>query len=113
MQSVPFHFSRKSLNVHYTFRFAHFQQGIEEECCLLVQIYNISCCEVEERALMLVEIHREIHNQYARVCLAKSEHFSFELILAGVIFGGFTILDFFPRLADFNLADRSRVDAYT
>ena len=51
------------------------QQRIEEEFCLLVQIYNFSCCEVEERALMLVEIH----NQYALVCLAKSEHFSFEL----------------------------------
>ena len=34
-------------------------------------------------------------------------------ILAGVIFGGFAIFAFFPRLADFNLADRSQVDAYT
>ena len=26
----------------------------------------------------------EIHNQYARVCLAKSEHFSFELFTYGM-----------------------------
>ena len=68
------------MNVHYTFIFVRVQQRIEEECCLLVQIYNFSCCEVEERALMLVEIH----NQYARVCLAKSEHFSFELFTYGM-----------------------------
>ena len=31
-------------------------------------------------------------------------------ILAGVIFGGFAVLIFFPRLADYNLADWFQVD---
>ena len=61
------------MHVYCTFILAHFQQGIEEECCLLVQIFNLSCCEVEERALMLVEIHRKILHHYARVCPAWSE----------------------------------------
>ena len=62
----------RSIHVHCTSILAHVQQGIEEECCLLVQIYNFSCCAVDERALMLVEIHREILNHYARVCPARS-----------------------------------------
>ena len=51
------------------------QQGIEEEECSLVQLYIIFYvyCVLEERALMLVEIHREIRNVH--VCPVQSEMF--------------------------------------
>ena len=51
------------------------QQGIEEEECSLVQLYIIFYvyCVLEARALMLVEIHREIHNVH--VCPVQSEVF--------------------------------------
>ena len=51
------------------------KQGIEEEDCSLVQLYIILYiyCVLEARALMLVEIPREIHNVH--VCSAQSEVF--------------------------------------
>ena len=51
------------------------KQGIEEEDCSLVQLYIIFYvyCVLEIRALMLVEIHREIRKVH--VCPAQSEVF--------------------------------------
>ena len=45
------------------------QQGIEEEDCSLVQLYIIFYvyCVLEARALMLVEIRREIRNGPAQL----------------------------------------------
>ena len=45
---------------------------------------------------------------YAVIISCTGDHAVWHEILAGVTFGGFTI---FPRLADYNLADCSGVDA--
>ena len=61
--------------MYCAYELMYVQQGIEEEDCSLVQLYIIFYvyCVVEARALMLVEIHREIRNVH--VCPVQSEVF--------------------------------------
>ena len=61
--------------MYFAYELMYALQGIEEEECSLVQLYIIFYvyCVLEARALMLVEIHREIRNVH--VCPVQSEVF--------------------------------------
>ena len=58
--------------MYCAYELMYVQKGIKEEECSLVQLFYVYCM-LEARALMLVEIHREIRNIHG--CPVQSEVF--------------------------------------